>query len=392
MKVLIAVCIGNLLGGACYAGAQSTTKAAGERPASPRARDLGIPLDGTPGALNAITDVAGVLVGHRTLVEGEGPSAVRTGVTAILPSATMSSCRAAFYRLNGDGEMTGTHFIEERGLLISPIVLTNTISVPDAAGALIRWSLKHPKISAVNLPVVGETWDGYLNDIYGFHVEREHVFDALDAAAGGAVAEGNVGGGTGMICHGFKGGIGTSSRVVERRNGGYTLGVLVQANHGRRRDLRVAGVPVAVGIAARSRAAHESLTSDVRPDEDDGSIIVIVATDAPLMPIQLKRITRRISMGLARNGSHSSTHSGDLFLAFSTAPTTRATRFTRTAEFIDDNHIDALFEAAVGATEEAILNALVAAETMVGKDGRRIERLPHDSLRAVLGEHGRLGK
>lgn len=382
---------------AAVAAACVTTTAPAQEPApasnatsTPRARDLGIPFDGTPGPLNAITDVVGVLVGQCTLIEGEGAQAVRTGVTAIMPNATMKSRRAAFYRLNGDGEMTGTHFVEERGQLISPVVLTNTISVPDAAGALIRWTVAHPKINAVNLPVVGETWDGYLNDIYGFHVRQEHVFAALDAASGGAVEEGNVGGGTGMICHGFKGGIGTASRVVARRAGGYTLGVLVQANHGRRRDLRIAGIPVAEGIAAELAAAKTDTSGDVRPDEDDGSIIVIVATDAPLMPFQLKRIVRRVPLGLARNGSHSSTHSGDLFLAFTTAPVNSSGRVTQSAEYVQDSKIDALFEATVQATEEAIINALVAAETMVGKDGHRIERMPHEALRTVLKAHARL--
>jgi L-aminopeptidase/D-esterase-like protein len=353
---------------------------------APRARDLGIPFDGKPGPHNAITDVAGVLVGQVTVIAGEGKKAVRTGVTAIIPNARRSSRRAAFYRHNGDGEVTGTHFIEEKGLLISPILVTNTISVPDVAGALIRWSLKNPDLGPINLPVVAETWDGYLNDIYGFHVKQEHVFSALDGAKNGKVAEGNVGGGTGMICHGYKGGIGTASRLIA---GGYTLGVLVQANHGRRKDLRVAGIPVARAIAAATKADKRA-PRDERPDEDDGSIIVVVATDAPLMPFQLQRIVRRVAMGLARNGSYSSTQSGDMFLAFTTAATESKDRRTLRADYLKDSHIDSLFAAAVQATEEAIINAMIAAQTMVGKDGHRIERIPHEALRDVLREHKRL--
>jgi len=359
---------------------------AAQEPAK-RARDLGIPFDGTPGKHNAITDVAGVLVGHTTVVAGAGKKAVRTGVTAVFANAEVHSRRAAFHRHNGDGEVTGTHFIEERGLLLSPIMITNTISVPDVGGALIRWSIKNDKVRKINLPVVAETWDGYLNDIYGFHVSREHVYAALDGAKPGPVAEGNVGGGTGMICHGFKGGIGTSSRVISKRGGGHTLGVLVQANHGRRRDLRVAGVPVwqALEAARKGESGREE-----RPDEDDGSIIVVVATDAPLMPLQLQRILRRVAMGLARNGSYSSTHSGDMFLAFTTAPVADKDRRMQHAEFVADGVIDHLFAAAVQATEEAIINAMIAAATMTGKDGHVIERIPHEPLREVLRKHGRL--
>lgn len=355
--------------------------------ARPRARDLGIPFDGEPGPYNAITDVDGVLVGHATVVEGEGAHAARTGVTAVRAHRDGHRVFAAVVRHNGDGEMTGTHYIEEKGYLISPVLITNTISVGDVASAVIKWSRQAEGLEhTVNLPVVAETWDGGLNDIYGFHVKASHVFAALDGARSGPVAEGNVGGGTGMICHWFKGGIGTASRVLSGDAGGFTVGVLVQANHGDRPDFRVAGIPVGREIEGRMPEIRE-------PEEDgtegDGSIIAVVATDAPLLPHQLERVANRVPMGLARNGSYSSTYSGDIFLAFSTAPI-ESSEVTAAATLLRERYIDEIFRATIQATEEAVINALVAAETMVGVHGNRVHALPHEDLRDVLRRHGRL--
>jgi len=346
-----------------------------------RARDLGIPFDGRPGPLNAITDVPGVLVGQVTLVSGQGPRAVRTGVTAILPNAKIRAVPAGTFQQNGDGEMTGVHYVDEKGFLISPIVITNTLAVGTAFTGVARWSLGTPGLDhSVYLPVVAETWDGWLNDIEGFPVGEKDVVAALRAARSGPVAEGNVGGGTGMICHGFKGGIGTSSRVLPARQGGYTVGVLVQANHGDRRELRIAGVPV----------GRELKTVAGAPEGDQGSIIVILATDAPLLPIQLRRIARRITLGLARCGSYSGTESGDLFLAFSTRQPDRSSPEEPALAFVPEERIDPLFLATVRATEEAIVNALIAARTMTGFRGRTIEALPHDRLRELLRRPGPL--
>ena len=347
----------------------------------PRARDLGVPFDGTPGALNAITDVAGVEVGVTTLSAGEGAlkvgaGPVRTGVTAILPrgKASKDQVFAGWFSLNGNGEMTGTTWIEEAGFLEGPILITNTHSVGVVRDASIKWSVDHGIASqAWSLPVVAETWDGYLNDINGFHVKAEHVFAALDGARGGRVPEGNVGGGTGMRCYGFKCGTGTASRKIDARFGGYTVGVLVQANHGTRDLLRVAGVPVGQEIpeAPATRAANDAYRADALGEV--GSIIIVVGTDAPLLPHQLKRIARRAALGLARTGSVSSNGSGDIFIAFSTANANAASA-AETAQ----------------ATEEAIVNALVAAETMTGVDGHRIEAISHDALRAALRKYNRL--
>ena len=285
----------------------------------PRARDLGVPFDGTPGPFNAITDVKGVEVGHTTLISGSGPlkvgvGPVRTGVTAILPRGNnfMDSVFAGWFTLNGNGEMTGTTWVEDSGFLDGPVMITNTHSVGVVRDAVIAWRVKHAPPDEEgywwSLPVVAETCDGDLNDINGFHVKPEHVFHALDTAQGGPVEEGSVGGGTGMICNEFKGGIGTSSRVLDAKYGGYTVGVLVQCNYGRRSQLRIAGVPVGREIGEHT----------VR-DDDIGSIIVVVATDAPLIPTQLKRVARRVSLGLGRDGSFSGDGSGDIFIAFSTA-------------------------------------------------------------------------
>ncbi len=300
-----------------------------ECPTKPRARDLGVPFDGTPGTNNAITDVRGVEVGHTTLISGEGKlkvgeGPVRTGVTAILPrgKASTDAVFGAWFTLNGNGEMTGTTWLEDSGLLDGPVMITNTHSVGVVRDAVIAWKVKRgePDMEGYwwSLPVVAETWDGFLNDINGFHVKPEHVFHALDTAHGGPVEEGSVGGGTGMICNEFKGGIGTSSRVLDAKDGGYTVGVLVQCNYGRRDQLRIAGVPV--GKEIPEHPAYEDVSSmQVSSDRDTGSIIIVIATDAPLIPTQLKRVARRASLGLGRDGSYSGDGSGDIFVAFSTA-------------------------------------------------------------------------
>ncbi len=349
--------------------------------ARPRARDLGVPFDGTPGALNGITDVAGVEVGHTTLVAGSGAAAVRTGVTAILPRGGKSQdpVFGGWFTQNGNGEMTGTTWLAEGGFLEGPVMLTNTHSVGVVRDAVIKWRIDHGFRGEYpwSLPVVAETWDGYLNDINGFHVTAEHAFQALDRAASGPVAEGSVGGGTGMVCHELKGGIGTASRKV----GAYVVGVLVQCNYGLRRQLRVAGVPVG--------AALEGGTFK----RENGSIIVVVATDAPLLPHQLTRIARRASMGIARNGGVAGNGSGDIFIAFSTAnPGAADEEHEVTLRMLPNDKLDPYFEATVQATEEAIVNALVAADTMEGFAGHKVMALPHDRLRQLLKQFGRLAK
>ncbi|MEO8657417.1 MAG: P1 family peptidase [Bryobacteraceae bacterium] len=347
----------------------------------PRARDLGVPFDGKPGPGNAITDVKGIEVGHSTIIRGEGRQAVRTGVTAILPRGKQSSAPvfAGWFSLKGNGEMTGTTWIEESGFLEGPVMITNTHSVGTVRDAVIAWQVKHATAGSQPwaLPVVAETWDGWLNDINGFHVKPEHAVEALDSASGGPVAEGNVGGGTGMVCHEFKGGIGTASRALRS---GYTLGVLVQCNYGIRRELRIAGVPVG-----------REITEGTFRDSDVGSIIIVVATDAPLLPSQLKRLARRASMGLARNGSFSGNSSGDIFLAFSTANEKAAAGpGLKTISMVPNDEMDPLLLATVQATEEAIVNALVAATTMTGYDGHTVIALPHDRLKEILRKYGRL--
>ena len=332
------------------------------------------------------------MVGHVTIVRGQGRlvvgrGPVRTGVTAILPrgSRDVSPLFAGYFSLNGNGEMTGTAWIEESGLLSSPIMVTNTHSVGVVRDAVIQWQIKGKRRQQPwSLPVVAETWDGYLNDTDGFHVKPHHAWRALEAARGGLVAEGNVGGGTGMIGYGWKGGIGTASRKLARKEGGYTLGVLVQLNCGRAQELMIAGV--AVGKHLRPAVAGG--------DRDLGSIIIIAATDAPLLPHQLKRVARRLSLGLARTGSVSGNGSGDLFLAFSTAKLgfARGSGAVTHAGMLDNWRMDPLFAAAVQATEEAIVNALVAGETMVGIDGHRIPGIGHDELREVMRQYQRLGQ
>jgi D-aminopeptidase len=365
----------------------------------PRARDLGLPFEGTPGALNAITDVKGIEVGHTTLITGEGElkvgqGPVRTGVTAILPRGKQpaaSSVFAGWYSLNGNGEMTGTTWVEESGFLEGPILITNTHSVGVVRDAVIAWRIKHGQPDASgywwSLPVVAETYDGYLNDVNGFHVKERHVFDALDGARPGAIAEGNVGGGTGMTCYGFKGGIGTASRKLDDRAGGYAVGVLVQANFGARRQLRIAGVPVGVEIT-------EGMIGDNRAGpttEDVGSIIIVVATDAPLLAHQLKRLARRASLGLARTGTVSGNGSGDIFVAFSTAnPDAAKPTAPVQLTMLPNDLMNPIFEATVQATEEAIINALIAAETMTGINNHKVIAIPHDRLKQVMRKYNRL--
>lgn len=352
-----------------------------------RARDLGIPFDGTPGRWNAITDVAGVEVGHKTLIQGSGKlvvgqGPVRTGVTVILPRGKNSGdpVFAGWFSLNGNGEMTGTTWVEESGFLEGPVAITNTHSVGVVRDAVIAWQLRRGFLhQAFALPVVAETYDGYLNDINGFHVKPEHVFEALETAASGPVAEGNVGGGTGMNCFEFKGGIGTASRRLEA---GFTVGALVQANFGRRHQLRIAGVPVGRELDCEKWPPCWS-----RPPRE-GSIIIVIATDAPLLPHQLKRLARRASLGLARTGSISGNGSGDIFLAFSTANAGAATRSGEAKlAMLGNAALDPIFEAVVESTEEAILNAMVAAETMVGRDGNRSIALPHEEVRRLMREY-----
>jgi D-aminopeptidase len=380
--------------------------------AAPRARDLGIVIgEGTPGPRNGITDVAGVRVGHATLIDGQGPlvvgrGPVRTGVTVIVPhdgDPWAEPLFAGTATLNGNGEVTGLEWIRESGLLTGPIGLTNTNDVGKVRDALVSSAAASRDPGAVYwvLPVAGETYDGQLHDIAGRHVQAEHVAAALAAASGGAVAEGNVGGGTGMICHEFKGGIGTASRRLPAALGGWTVGVLVQANYGRRGLLRIDGVPVGEevpvsevpspwtqqrpGLAAAERAPGA------------GSIVAIVATDAPLLPHQCARIARRAPLGVARTGGLGSTSSGDIFLAFATGnrgmpPTEQEPDGERVLAVrgLTDRALDPLFEATVEATEEAIVNALVAAETVTGRDGITAHRLPHDRLVEVMRRYGRL--
>jgi D-aminopeptidase len=363
-----------------------------------RARALGIPFDGTPGTLNAITDVAGVEVGYSTLISGEGKlevgkGPVRTGVTAILPRGRKSfddPVYAGYFSLNGNGEMTGTAWVEESGFLEGPVMVTNTHSVGVVRDATIAWRVAQagpdPTGFSWSLPVVAETWDGYLNDINGFHVKPEHVANALNTAKGGPVEEGSVGGGTGMVTYEFKGGNGTASRIIAmKKKGGpagpaYTVGAFVQANCGLRRQLTIAGVPIGKEIPENALRSREN-----------GSIIIVIATDAPLLPHQLKRLARRASLGLARTGSVSGNGSGDLFIAFSTANPGAAdpAEPTRSVQTIPNDRLDAIFDATVQATEEAIVNALVANQSMTGRDGHRVDALPHDRVRELLKKYNR---
>lgn len=354
-----------------------------------RARDWGIPFEGVPGTLNAITDVAGVAVGHSTIVEGAGDleigtGPVRTGVTAILPTGrAYRPIFASYSSLNGNGEMTGTAWIEESGFLEEPILFTNTHSVGAVYEASIHWRRARrfhgsdSETGWASLPVVGETWDGRLNDIHGHHVKKEHVFEALDGARGGPVAEGNVGGGTGMVCHRFKSGIGTASRITEN---GYTLGAIVQANYGRREDLTINGVRVGRRLTDLMPEIHSSASP-----VDGNSILVVIATDAPLLPHQLKRLCRRVPLGIGRTGGYGANSSGDFFLAFSTAAIKETeNEELRRVSMLNNDSIDPLFQATIQATEEAILNALVAAETMKGINGNVVHAMPMRRVAEML--------
>jgi D-aminopeptidase len=368
-------------------------------PPKPRARDLGVPFTGTPGPWNAITDVPGVEVGEVTLNSGAGPlqrgvGPVRTGVTAVLPrgkSAPLDAVFAGWFALNGNGEMTGTTWVEESGLMFGPVMITNTESVGVVRDAVIAWSLQRYHVDLGDtwqLPVVAETSDDWLNDMDGMHVKAEHAFAALDGAKSGPVAEGNVGGGTGMICYEFKGGTGTASRRVNDSSGQYVVGALVQSNFGFREQLTVAGVPV--GQEIPDDKAYDVL---VRPHHgnDVGSIIVVLATNAPLLPHQLKRIARRASMGIARTGGTASNTSGEIFVAFSTANSGAGSATGVPAlKMIPNDRLTPFFQATAEATEEAIINALVAAETMTGVNDRRAIALPHDRLVALLAKYNRL--
>ncbi len=401
----------------------------GRRPAQARARDLGIPFDGTPGPLNAITDVSGVEVGFRTLISGEGKlvigkGPVRTGVTAILPRGKSGKAGvfAGFFAGNGNGDMTGTHWIDESGVLETPILITNTNSVGVVRDAAIAWMVQRNQPGDFWYPVVAETADWLLNDIKGQHVTAQDALEALNSASGGPIKEGNVGGGTGMICNGFKGGTGTSSRVLDAQSGGYRVGVLVQCNYGRPPQLRIAGIPVVREMNVQQRRCVQRQLSPPTLDSDGtvapvcgtallssaedpqtrdvGSIIVVIATDAPLTPDQLKRLARRVPLGLGRAGAIEMNGSGDIFLAFSTANvgadngnsdaaadtphTTQDVALRRLASW----NMDPLFAAVTQATEEAVDNALIAATTMIGPNYWVVPALPHDQLRAILRKHG----
>ena len=356
----------------------------------PRARDLGIPFDGMTGPDNSITDVDDVLVGHVTLISGEGSlvvgkGPVRTGVTTILPRGSNPSdpVFAGWFALNGNGEMTGTTWVEESGFMEGPIAITNTHSVGIVRDAIIAWQTQNGNaFQPWSLPVVAETYDGTLNDINGFHVTKQHLFSALDASTDGPVAEGNVGGGTGMRCLGFKCGIGTSSRIVSAE-ANYMVGVLVQANYGSREQLTIAGVPV--GKHLDLKPEQES------PYQDRGSIIIVVATDAPLLPHQLKRVARRASLGVARTGGTASNGSGDIFIAFSTNnPNVAGKKPSSSLLMLNNSNLSTIFQATVEATEEAIINAMIAAETMEGRDGNRSAAIPHKELLQILDSYGRL--
>jgi L-aminopeptidase/D-esterase-like protein len=372
-----------------------------------RARDIGIPFKGTPGDFNSITDVRGVEVGHRTLIEdpeklSTDRKPIRTGVTVVLPrgkniSGNLEEQQAfgAWYSLNGNGEMTGTTWLEESGLLGPIIAITNTHSVGTVRDATLHWlaqrsaesALSDNRYSPISLPVVAETWDGFLNDINGFHVQREHVLDAIESASSGETDEGNVGGGTGMATHEFKGGIGTSSR----KHGEYTIGVLVQSNYGLRHQLTIAGVPVGEEMLDELLPLHGKKAAHLKSQEQ-GSIIVIVATDAPLLPHQLKRLVRRVPIGIGLVGGRGGNNSGDIFIAFSTAnqQIMGKTKGLMQLEMLSNESMDPLFEAVTQATEESILNAMIAATTMNGIHGNKLHAIPHDRIREILKKYNRL--
>ena len=372
-----------------------------------RARDLGIPFDGVTGKFNAITDVAGVEVGHVTLIEGngkleKGKGPIRTGVTAIFPvGKKYTPVFANWHMLNGNGDMTGTHWITESGFLETPVLITNTSSVGTVRDAALKWMDEQKYYDTAqgqfwySYPVVAETWDGVLNDINGFHVKPEHARQALEKAAAGVVEEGAVGGGTGMVCHGFKGGIGTSSRVIDKKLGGYTVGVLVQANYGSRPQLTIAGAPVGKELADTLAvkifelpSAKNKISSAMM---EQGSIIVVVATDAPLLPHQLKRIAQRVPLGIGKVGGIGGNGSGDIFIAFSTANKNSFSRSKETTVNMFSNDLmGALFNATIQATEEAIVNALVAGRTMKGINDNTVYGLPHEAVVKILKKYNRI--
>ena len=367
-----------------------------------RARDLGIPFSGQTGPYNAITDVSGVEVGFSTIIEGESApdtttsdNFARTGVTAILPRGKRrSAVFAGRHDLNGNGELTGTHWLDDSGFLHGPIMITNTNSVGIVRDATAKWLLKNnfyyhvikngeevPGLAYI-YPTVGETFDGVLNNINGFRVKEKHVFEALDGADSGQVPEGNAGGGTGMRCHGFKGGTGTSSRVLSEEDGGYTIGVLVQANHGLREDFRVAGIPF-----GREIEGYEQVVQSLAPKDGDGSIIVIAATDAPLLPWQLSKVCKRIPLGIGNLGGGINNNSGDIFLAFSTANEDAFSYDISTVRLLSDERIDPVYRAVVQAVEEAIVNAMIAAESMYGRNGNYVPAIPHGQISAILDKY-----
>jgi len=363
----------------------------------PRGRDIGIPFDGTPGKFNAITDVQGVEVGFSTIISGQGKNVrgkgpVRTGVTAVLPRGRNNNpVYANWYTLNGNGEMTGTTWITESGFLEGPVMITNTNSVGVVRDAVLKWFVKNGWYKEnfwYTYPVVAETYDGFLNDIYGFHVKEANAYEALDSAKSGYVKEGNVGGGTGMMCLGFKGGTGTSSRIVKIKDSTYTVGVLVQSNFGAKRNLTIAGVPV--GRELKDTLNYE-LKAPPSYNPGDGSIIVVLATDAPLLPHQLKRMAARVAIGVGKAGGRGENGSGDIFISFSTANSTAFQRekFSK-ADLLPNDLINPLFDATVQAVEEAIINAMVAAETMEGINGNKAYALPHQAVIDVLKKYNRI--
>jgi L-aminopeptidase/D-esterase-like protein len=370
----------------------------------PRARDLGIPFVGTPGVFNAITDVQGVEVGYSTIISGKGENTVgngpiRTGVTAIFPrgkAKKFSPVYANWYSLNGNGEMTGTTWVTESGFLETPIMITNTNSVGVVRDAVLKWYVDTDWYSGEDwwytYPVVAETYDGFLNDIYGFHVKEKHVLEAIENSSSGQIAEGNIGGGTGMMCLGFKGGTGTSSRVLKIKDSSYTVGALVQSNFGAKRNLSIAGVPVGIELKDTLNSVFNGPPKS-RRQEGDGSIIVIVATDVPLLPHQLKRIAQRIPLGIGIVGGRGSNGSGDIFLAFSTA---NEGAFNRddiaSITSMPNDLLMPVFEATVQVVEEAIINAMIAAETMEGINGNTSYAIPHEVLVETLKKYNRIKK
>jgi D-aminopeptidase len=374
------------------------TVSAAVKAQKPRARDIGIPFEGTPGKYNAITDVKGVQVGFSTIIEGEGKNIigkgpVRTGVTAIFPRGQSNvPVYANWYTLNGNGEMTGTTWVTESGFLETPILITNTNSVGVCRDAMLKWFVQKNWIKEegwYTYPVVAETWDGAMNDIYGFQVKESNAFEALNTAKSGTVQEGNVGGGTGMCCLGFKGGTGTASRVIKIGDSTYTIGVLVQSNFGRKKNLTIDGVPI--GVELKDTLNYEMHKMAQNHQEGDGSIIVVLATDAPLLPHQLKRMAERIALGVGKVGGRGENSSGDIFIAFSTA---NAQAFNRkdvvSVKQFPNDQINPLFEGTVQSVEEAIINAMVAAETMTGVNGNKAYALPHDKVIELLRKYGRV--